>query len=156
MRRFICWLLVVVACMGSWTCSAAVWAGIAQGLSESQAPAQQAATPAPATSSYSLLDAVKCPTCGMSMNWTGASKVEWGKFRYLYRCPAGHQYYFNSPSERSQRTTATTTTIKTMSPSVTCPTCGMMAMWTGKTYTEWGKLHYVYKCVAGHESVVVQ
>ena len=33
-----------------------------------------------------------------------------------------------------------------------CPLCGTNMTWTGDTQTEWGKLVYKMKCVAGHIS----
>ncbi len=32
-----------------------------------------------------------CPTCGMSVYFTGETFVEWGKLFKVYRCPSGHQ-----------------------------------------------------------------
>ncbi len=90
-----------------------------------------------------------CPTCGLNMIWTGKTKTEWGKLRYLHRCVAGHEYYFDGSSGSSRRKSAT-------SNKDACPVCGMSTVFTGRTYSEWGKLHYVHRCPAGHESVKVK
>ncbi len=83
-----------------------------------------------------------CPSCGMSMIWTGETKTEWGKLLNLYRCPANHYYWI--VSGRAERGSS-------FGP--TCPVCGMSASWTGETRIEWGKLQKIYKCPAGHLSV---
>ena len=98
----------------------------------------------------------ECPTCNMSMYFTGETNTEWGKMRYLYRCPSGHEYYFSSTSISSDPTRSTGSSSSHSYTSGDCPVCGMMAVFTGETYTEWGRLHYVYKCASGHRSVRVK
>jgi hypothetical protein len=83
-----------------------------------------------------------CPSCSMSMFWTGETKTEWGKILKLYKCPAGHAYWIPMQSAQSPNTYA---------PS--CPICGMSVYWTGETRVEWGKMQKIYQCPAGHRSV---
>ena len=84
-----------------------------------------------------------CPSCGMSMIWTGNTTTEWGKILQEYRCPAGHEYWYPMSSGGMGGT-------RNVGPE--CPVCGMSAIWTGETYVEWGKLMKVYRCPAGHLS----
>jgi hypothetical protein len=126
-------------------CNSAAMQGFAQGLS--QGAARQAPASYNATSSSR-----SCPTCGLSMHWTGQTHVEWGKLRYLHACPAGHQYYYNTSSTSAGTTGSTSKSVNANA----CPVCGMGAYFTGETYVEWGKLHYVYACPASHQSVRVK
>ena len=87
----------------------------------------------------------KCPSCGMGMYFTGETKTEWGKLFYLYECPSSHSYWFPARSGANEA--------NNFSSGPKCPVCGMMVYFTGRTYTEWGKLFKVYKCPSGHESV---
>lgn len=86
-----------------------------------------------------------CPSCGSGMIWTGDTKTEWGQLFKLYRCPAGHMYWFKSQGSSSLD--------RDFSIGPKCPVCGSSVIWTGETYVEWGKLFKVYKCPAGHTSV---
>lgn len=99
---------------------------------------------------------VNCPSCSMTMFWTGETTTEWGKMFKLYKCPAGHMYWIpwdqieNEFSPR-RRNDGNDSELNQVTPK--CPVCGMDAYWTGKTRTEWGKLQKIYKCPAGHYSV---
>ena len=84
-----------------------------------------------------------CPSCGMSMIWTGNTATEWGKILKEYQCPAGHEYWYPMSLGGSSG-------MKSMGPE--CPICGMSVIWTGETYTEWGRMMKVYRCPAGHIS----
>jgi len=96
------------------------------------------------SSTFVLADE-KCPYDGMSMYFNGKTKSEWGKLFYQYQCPSSHKWWIDptkpSKSDYSQKKT------------LTCPTCSMSVYWTGKTYTEWGKLYKIYKCPSGHQSI---
>ena len=69
----------------------------------------------------------KCPSCSMGMFWTGETKTEWGKLFQLYKCPAGHAYWF--PMYKRQAPIVPTP--KSIGPK--CPVCGMEAFWSGQT-----------------------
>lgn len=107
--------------------------------------------------------ALDCPSCGMSMIWTGQSGTEWGKLVKLYRCPAGHQYWITSEQEQEDRERRFGFSYgydsnKDFSQSysygqVKCPLCGSSMIWTGRTKSEWGRLLKIYRCPAGHEAV---
>ena len=88
----------------------------------------------------------KCPSCGMSMIWTGETKFDWGQLFKLYQCPAQHSWWIKAGSSSSKGN-------DNLSSSPKCPTCGLGVIWTGETYTEWGKLWKVYECPVGHQSV---
>ena len=88
----------------------------------------------------------KCPSCGSGMIWTGETKFEWGQMFKEYRCPAQHSWWIKSGSSSSSGSNSLSTGPK-------CPTCGAGVIWTGETYTEWGKMWKVYRCPAGHQSV---
>jgi hypothetical protein len=55
-----------------------------------------------------------CPSCSMSMFFTGETKVDWGKVLKLYECPVGHSYWIPSGSSPG---------LDTIGPK--CPICGM-------------------------------
>ncbi len=98
----------------------------------------------------------KCPSCSMNMIFTGNTKTEWGKLFQLYKCPAGHSYWYPmlaTPQKKSNLPSRdyNESTIKPIS--VICPVCNMSATFTGKTRLEWGKLQYIYRCPSGHISV---
>lgn len=86
-----------------------------------------------------------CLTCGSSMYFTGETRTEWGKLQKMYKCPSGHAWWVNSSSSSTGRSG--------FSSGPECPTCGASVYFTGETYTEWGRLHKVYKCPSGHRSV---
>ncbi len=103
-----------------------------------------------------LAQDVGCPSCSISMYWTGKTKTEWGKMFKLYKCPAQHAYWVPWETKKPKSyfddgSTDWPYQYKNLNPS--CPVCGMDASWTGKTRTEWGKLKKFYKCPAGHLSV---
>jgi len=132
-RNFLFLLIFILLLSG---CTPYFWEGFAEGY---QAAKQN--KPAAKASKDSYGDH-KCPSCGMSMYFTGESKSEWGKLLYLYECPVGHTWWF--PAQQTQ----TSTYAKNP-----CPICGMEIIFTGETYTEWGKLFAIYECPAGHRSV---
>ena len=123
-------------------CSAEFWNAMAQGA----ANASQAGTGRGQQSTISSAPVTtlghNCPSCNMSMYFTGTTQVEWGKLMNLYRCPVGHEYWYNDAPDL-------------VMPIVQdpCPICGAGTYFTGKTRVEWGKLQKIYKCPAGHESV---
>ena len=87
---------------------------------------------------------INCPSCGLRMIWTGDTRTEWGQIFKLYRCPAGHTYWFKSQGLSPPQNDFST--------GPKCPFCGANVIWTGETYFEWGKTYKVYKCPAGHIS----
>ena len=90
----------------------------------------------------------KCASCNGSMYFTGKTKTDWGKLFYMYKCPSGHAWWIQAPSS-----TPPTGGRSGISTGPKCPTCNASVYFTGKTYTEWGKLFKVYKCPSGHKSV---
>lgn len=83
-----------------------------------------------------------CPSCNMSMYFTGGTQVEWGKLMKQYRCPVGHVYWYNDTPAQVQPIVQDP-----------CPICGLATYFTGKTRVEWGKLQRIYACPVGHQSV---
>lgn len=115
---------------------------------------------------------VACPSCSMTMTWTGETKTEWGKLFKLYKCPAGHAYWIPWELKKSNSYYDVDSTnqpyripkdqpyqnpnnqqYQTPKDNPICPVCGLTTYWTGKTRTEWGKMQKIYECPAGHVSV---
>jgi len=93
-----------------------------------------------------------CASCGGSMYFTGKTKTEWGKLFKMYKCPSGHAWWIKASVSRSPSAKSPSRG-SNFSTGPKCPTCGASVYFTGKTYTEWGKLFKVYKCPSGHKSV---
>ncbi len=123
-------------------CSAQFWNAMAQGAAASSSTGAQGTQQTSISPSTQLLNSHNCPSCNMSMYFTGTTQVEWGKLLKLYRCPVGHEYWYSDAPEL-------------MKPIVQdpCPICGAGTYFTGKTRVEWGKLQKIYRCPVGHESV---
>lgn len=98
-------------------------------------------------------DDVECPSCSMTMYWTGKTKTGWGKMVKLYKCPAQHAYWIPWEAKKRKNYLDNGSTYQTPKFNPSCPVCGMDAYWTGKTRTEWGKLQKIYKCPVEHLSV---
>jgi len=123
-------------------CSAKFWNAMAQGAAASSQAGTQGSQQTSIAPSPQLLNGHSCPSCNMNMYFTGTTQVEWGKLMKLYRCPVGHEYWYNDAPEPIQPIVQDP-----------CPICGAATYFTGKTRVEWGKLQKIYRCPVGHESV---
>ena len=126
---FLTWLALNI-CTG---CSPAFWQGVSQGLQDGNATE---------SNQSGISTGQTCPSCGMRMYFTGETRTEWGKLLQMYKCPAGHDYWFTSSTRSTQSITRDP-----------CPICGMGMHFTGQTKIEWGRLLKIYECPAGHQAV---
>lgn len=137
-RGFLTFPILAIVIILHSSCHPAFWGGFARGL---QSYNQTRANYNSSSSSTSI----KCPSCDMTMYFTGKVKSEYGKMLYLYSCPSGHYYWVPASSNLAS------TNVKNP-----CPICGLGTYFTGETYFEGYKLMKVYQCPLGHKSVKSQ
>ena len=130
---FLCCVLIAVLA-GMSGCSSQFWNAMAQGAAASSQAGSQGVQQTSISPSPVAPSGHNCPSCNMGMYFTGTTQVEWGKLMKLYRCPAGHEYWYNDSPELVKPVVQDP-----------CPICGLGTYFTGSTRVEWGKLQKIYR-----------
>ena len=101
-----------------------------------------------------ILNAETCRFCNLPATWTGETTMQDGKFLYVKRCGGGHMFFSRTASDFIAPAPAPSPMLPPPASGVSCFTCGLPAIWMGRTYIEGGRMYLVCKCARAHTTLV--